>query len=264
METTKVLNNNHLSPDVESNINGLIASYDSFVSSHPELSALTPNLLATKALIPELMIKKGSRYVLREAVKYDHHDKIMYIGKVMAGIDYNHLFLKELIQINLSHANTTKALTEGLSSIIATNVVGNESENNLFLDEETIVCLLSQIVGFDAVISHVVNGSPTIQSGFKQLGVSDKETADLLSLIEHNCELRKTAGFSSLADIQNKLIEIYSKKQDLTKEDVENFELSLCKDSRMVSSPSYKNLDKVQVHFNQIFGGMELENQKTK
>lgn len=264
MGTTKSLSNNHVSPSVEKHIIGLIARCEEYVRSHPETTALVPVVEKMKALIPNLIIEKGSRYIIKESVKFEPAENTMYIGKTKDGIDYAHLFLKELIQVNMAHPDNKKAISEGMASLVATNIVGNETEDNSLMDEEIAVTLLSQIVGFESVVAYAVDGNKTMLNQMVQIGATDKEVKDLLSIIEHNYEFRKTSNFSNLAEIQNRMIDIYSKKPDLTKEEIENFGLQICDNPQFASHQVCKNIETVRPKFDIAFSNYEFESQRVR
>lgn len=225
----------------------LVKKSSELVNKHPELSALKTLNSLLENEIKGIEFKKESCFRVPNFVEYEKKSKSMLIGKIKDGVDYNCLTLKELVQSVLpANANKT-ALNSGFAAMYSTLVVGDESEIDLFVDEKTIVNLLTHIVGFDAMCNYVIHGKNDIFAILNNMGIKENEIKEVLDEMNRNIGSKLNGRTSNLDEIQIKLIDMFFKNPELTKENVENFESNLITGDQ--NSSNYKNLGTVKNHF---------------
>jgi len=129
-----------------------------------------------------LKINKVSRFAQSRVVNYvPATNSIEFnLDELVKGHDVKHLLMYSLLQVITSNGNNTgfdedhkyEALNAGYTEILASNLVGNESENQYFAPEAVEANIIGIMVGADTMRdAYFYNKPSAIFNALKEAGV---------------------------------------------------------------------------------------------
>lgn len=216
--------------NVKENVAALLNYCINYVKKDEAMIPLASELETLLPKLNDLEVIKQSAFVLSDPLAVSKkNDKIIIALGPEQKVDYQKHLLVELFTSVMK--SPSKALNKGLSAIVINNIIGTDEEDLSLIDEEIGVNLLSHCYGIDKIMEYAINGN-------LDLNINDqKNLKNVLGLMEHNYQFRKTSKRSNLAGIQKILIKDFVAKDDISKEQLENFETSLFSDPNMFANP---------------------------
>ncbi len=180
--------------------------------------------------------------------------------------DIDLLLAKGLILVSMSRNNTgklglagynvLKPLHQGILDNIAESAVGNENHYVTPYDDEKIIArLFEKIYGTEVILGSFLKSSPDMflnKAGIKHYG--EIVESEVLVAMYDNMQNRHDTKKSNLGEIEMQLIDLFFNKEDLTKEQVADFNLYLtCRSEQFLANQNmYKSVDNVQAHFDNV------------
>jgi len=243
------LDNSQLTQEIKDLLNKLIQ----YLQQEEVFNELQTSLTAKMDKLDNLEVKSQSGFVQPEPlIMNEKNEKIVVsLGKEQDG-DYRHFLLVEMLASEMK--NNSPALTKGLASLLVNNSNGN-LDNFALVEEENILNLLSNCYGLERVVDFVVND----KTGFLPNEV--KDVKKIIELLDYNYHYRKKSKKSNYAQTQKAIIDAFLKKENITPEELENFQLCLCSDPSYISETGleYPELESVEEYFQNAAANMSLE-----
>lgn len=258
-------NNNKLSKEIKENVKSLLVIYTAN-DNKVDLKTLDGKLSNLQ------QIKSAPSYLVKEPLKYIDQEQTLYINKKEFGNDHDYQFylMKELILMQTYKEKRNsyyEPIYEGYSAMAASLYVGNGGSTNIYEDEVVAFNLLGQIVGFECLENFfLTNDENLLHESLYSAGNSLDNINNLFNLMNYNLKSKGNIGEkSTLGDIQICLINMFANKEGKTKEDVEKFQSHLCTNKNLFTNPDrYKNLNHVEMTFEQLTLNINLEPNKSK
>jgi len=171
------------------------------------LENLCKNLRALKG------IETGSKLLYKQAYEYSPFDNRIFMNNEKQydpDVDLRHSLMKEVLkmitQTGISYGfggGSLDALNVGFLEILAANIVGNETKNSDFEDEQIIVNFIGKSIGFDVFKNAFFQNNPELL--MKELLVkcgSLEKLNGFLEMANNNMRTRTSSGVSRLYHLQ--------------------------------------------------------------
>lgn len=257
-------NNTNLDDQVKDNLKELIIIFNNSFP-HVDLTNLNNR-------VGSLNIVGANKFIIKDIAKYDVVNNVLNINALELSKEYDakNILMHQLLNIISSRnittgfikSNTYVAIYEGYASIVANNLVGNNSDKNPYADEEILVNLLGQITSLEEIeTAYFSNNSAPLISSLIQMHNTPEEIKKLMDLAKYNFESRNNPNQSSqLGDIQKRLIIMFTKKSNITEVDMNNFKNQLCGISTIFENEKdrYKGIDSIYDYYNQATSNISL------
>lgn len=218
--------------------------------------------------IGSLKIIRGNQYIVKGPAQYNINNNAIEFNKaeIVEKYDIENIMMQQLLDIitlKKSSNDEFNAIRKGYRSILTNNLIGNDSDDNLYFDEEVIVNLLGHIVGQETLNNCYFNDdySPLVNELTKISG-NPKEVNEFLNLTNYNLNTKSLNVNSQLGKIQTKMIDFYSKKGNLTEEGIINFERNLLGNSSIIENEKYNSVNIVYGYFKNAIANISIAPQQ--
>jgi len=243
--------NNELIKDVETIVSKLLTSP---LAANINIENLSHN-------INTLTFKEDFSLNNRPAA-YDYMTNTIRFNSVLLDkADVEFLLAKELLGLAVNKINSTNngftkydellPLDDGLRDNLAEVIVGNEAPITISDDEKVIARLFAEVYGHELVLKSFFSSNPDMLIRQMKKMQGEEATVNLLNNIKSNYFNRFSLGNSMLGEIEMQLIDVFMNKDNLSEEEVNNFELNLFtnKESFAENKDMYSSLDQVSEYF---------------
>lgn len=168
---------------------------------------------------------------------YTHHNNVLTLPRpqriigVVAGnnnkkssyTDYNHALLTQIIVMGMNGKEQYKAIYEGMASIITNQIIGNNSEQNVFEEQEIIANSLGCISNLSNLFSFCFQNEKPLMDELSNYYIPS-DLNDLFGYISFLNDREDNRVFSG---IEFYLINGFFAKENRTLEEIEFFERNL-------------------------------------
>ncbi len=245
-----IVKNPNLTNELKGNLKDLAEIYNVYFPK--ENPVLAKN-------IQNLEVEEANKFLLNVPLKYQNN-KLFINSSEIENYDYRYLLMRELIKMSASN-DKYNALYEGVASLSANMMVGNEGPKLIFEDEEIAINLLSNVVGIDCLLDLTIyNNEMPLFNELKKLRIDLKDFQILISKMNYNMEARHIdRNQSMIGQIQLDILNLFLKK-DRSLEEIKNFKKELFLNPNIFEKKEkYQNLKNYQNGFNNIINNIELQ-----
>lgn len=165
---------------VEESIKNMINKYGELANNY--FVELIPSYEKMKKLnLKE--VSKESKYVVTEPVKISEESGKIMIGEIKE-IDYHFEIMKQIVLNSFSNKST---LSKGAAHSMTVLVASGNSTNNEYDEQcQNQFNMVSHLVGLSAVLDYCANNNKAIYQIFKNMGIDEKTTTNILDFRENH------------------------------------------------------------------------------
>ncbi len=225
-------------------------------------------------LLKNFDVSLSSRLFDKQPSEYKPVDNVIKMS-IDTGFDTKELYVKGLIELLTSKQKESiykgfdgRLEYDGINNAYTaflTSKCGGDFKKSIIDPYEDEVIFLQQlacIVGSDVINASFEMGSfDLVEVKLNELGVTSNEIKVLLNLISNHYHTRSNGMSSNVFGVvQMKMIDIFSRKPDISKEDMANFESALYfEPSYFKDSSSYSDIKEQKKYFEVLMNNKKLE-----
>lgn len=172
-------------------------------------------------------VEFGSKLIYTQAYEYSPADNRIYMNKEKQfdpDVDLRHSMMKAVLKMITQNSiyygfnngnNNLEALNEGFCEILANNLVGNETGQSDFEDEQILVNFIGKSIGYDVFKNAFFGNNPDLlmKELLAKCGSVEKLNA-FLSQVNNNMHTRKASGKSKLFHLQAQAMSMFEIDKD--------------------------------------------------